>query len=371
MFRAGLIVNPLAGVGGPKALRGSDGPLAADAISKGATMLAADRAREAIRSLIDAYSERQTDPPQVLVCGGPMGEDVLTDSGCEAFRVVYLPDSPTTPQDTVESARIMKEQGADLILFAGGDGTARDVVKGVGPEFPVLGIPAGVKMYTGIFLYRPAQLGRAVMEMEINGLRTSQVNLLDFERQDKNEPSGLAKFGTVTVPLLDWVQTGKSESSSEEDELEGIGTYMREHLSADSYYVIGTGRTVKSILQGLGYDTPVLGVDLLQGDILKGRDLTDTELAGLLTGVDRNRIFFIVTPLGGNGFILGRGNQQISPLLLKGCPRENVIVVSTTSKVNKLGRLRVDTGDNSLDERLRGLTEVITGYGRRRVCVID
>lgn len=370
MIKVGLLVNPLAGVGGPKALRGSDGVLAADALAKGAKQLSLARAEEAIRSLIEICAEEQTELPSILTCAGAMGEEVLLKTSYRQYSVVYRPGKPTTPKDTVLSATAMKKEGACMILFTGGDGTARDVVAGVGSDFPVLGIPSGVKMFTGVFLWRPDQLGKAISQIIAQGLRTSKLELLDFREQGKGEPVGVAKFGTVTVPVLDSVQSGKSESASEEEELAGIGVYIREFLRDDCYYVMGTGRTAKSVLRVLGHETPVLGVDLLRGDKLVGKDLTDTELNDMLSGVGKDRIYIMVTPLGGNGFILGRGNQQISPELLTDIPRRNVVVVSTTEKLNRLNSLRVDTGDGPLNTRLRGLTEVITGYGRRRVCEV-
>lgn len=370
MIKVGLIVNPIAGVGGPKALRGSDGSLPAAALARGARMQSVERTEAAVRSLISACAEELTEIPSILTCAGAMGEEALISASYENFEVVYHPESPTTADDTVKAAKIMKQRGVELLLFTGGDGTARDIVSAVGSEFPVLGIPSGVKMFTGIFLYRPDYLGRAIVQIAANGMRTSQEYLLDFEERGKGEPIGVARFGKATVPVLESVQSAKSESTSDEEELEGIGAYLSESLRVDSYYVVGTGRTVKALMSQLGYNTPVLGVDLLKGNKLEGQDLTDSELNSLLSGVGKGRIFVIVTPLGGNGFIFGRGNQQISPELLKDIPRKNVVVVSTTAKVNRLERLRVDTGSGAVDSRLKGLTEVIIGYGRRRVCEI-
>ncbi len=367
MIRAGLIVNPVAGVGGPKGLRGSDGELAGRALRNGARQKSGQRAQQAMASLAEAMHDEGMELPEILTCGGAMGEDALKGAHYGNYTVVYNAPRNTTARDTVAAAGLIKERGADIIVFCGGDGTARDVVEGAGSDFPILGIPAGVKMYTGLFLGRPCELGRSMLEIMANGLKTKHVYLLDFAKTDGKEGTGVERYGDAAVPLLRSVQQAKSESPGPGEELEGISDYFLESISSEAYYVMSTGSTVKFILRKLGYNTPVLGVDIMKGRELVGMDVTDDMLDALLHNAAGHELFVVVTPLGGNGFIFGRGNQQISASFISSVGRERVIVVATTEKMNMLRTLRVDTGDPGLDSALRGPIEVLTGYATRRI----
>lgn len=367
-MEAGLIVNPVAGVGGPKGLKGSDGTLAGSALDKGAVLTSGHRACEAFDSLIAEAQDELLNLPDIMTCSGSMGEDALRLSGYRNFTIVYEVNDQTTGRDTTEAARVMKERGADIIVFSGGDGTARDVVRGVGEDFPVIGIPAGVKMYTGVFLNRPSDLGRAMLDILINGLRTTKVELLDFDRSSEDPSIGVGRYGRATIPVLQSIQAGKSEYPAEEEDLEGICSYLIEKMQNDTYYVMGTGSTVKAAVRMLGYVTPSLGVDIILGREMEASDVTDTDILSLLH--KGKRICVVVTPLGGNGFIFGRGNQQISPAFLSSIEREDLIILATREKINRLGVLRVDTGNAQLDSSLKGLVEVITGYASRKICEV-
>ena len=368
MLEAGLIVNPVAGVGGPKGLKGSDGSLAGSALEMGAVLISGQRTAEAFESLIREAQDELIQLPRIMTCSGKMGEDSLRQSGYRNFTIVYEAIEPTSDRDTTAAARIMKEKGADMIIFSGGDGTARDVVKGVGGGFPVIGIPAGVKMYTGIFLNRPSDLGRAVMDILNKGLGTTSVELLDFGQASDGPNMGVGRYGKATIPLLQSIQAGKSEYPTADEDLEGISSYLVENMENESYYVMGTGSTVKNTVRMLGYMTPVLGVDIFRGKRLVASDVTDADLLSLLH--EGRRLHVIVTPLGGNGFIFGRGNQQISKTFIASLKKEDLIIVASREKINRLGVIRVDTGNTLLDSSLKGPVEVITGYASRKICEI-
>lgn len=371
MIRAGLIVNPVAGVGGPKAHKGSDGSIAAAAMAEGAVPLAGSRTREAIISLIASVHEEGVELPEMVTCSGSMGEQELVAAGFPGFSVIYNAPSVTSASDTARAAALMKEHGMDIILFAGGDGTARDVARAVGEEFPILGIPAGVKMYTGAFLNMPSDLGRALIQLMTQGIRTMKIELLDFSSQPDAGSIGVEVYGKASIPVISCSQAGKSEHPSTQEELDGISSRVLEKMKSGAYFVMGTGNTVKAIMRRLGHSTPVLGVDLLIGTRLLASDVTDERLTELLSGVPDESIFIVVSPIGGNGFLFGRGNQQIPSSIIGKAAGGNIIVVSTTEKMNRLRKLRVDSGDTMLDLKLKGIVEVITGYTTLRVSEIE
>lgn len=366
----GFIVNPVAGLGGPPGLRGSDGGRASAALAAGSLPTAGRRAEAAVRSVMSSYAEEGIEPPEIITCGGEMGENVLRRCAYGRFRVVYSPDAQSRPEDTTKAASAMKVEGAAILIFAGGDGTARDIAAGAGEGMPVLGIPAGVKMYTGAFLYRPAELGNAMLELE-GGIVGRKTDILDFANAGTAMESGVAVYGSISVPALASVQPGKSEEMLPGDEIEGIAAYIVEHLLPDDYYIMGTGSTVKGVLRALGHSTHPMGVDLLKGRVLVAEDAGERELSEQLKGVPPERIHLVVTPLGGNGFILGRGNQQISPPLIERIPRRNITIVSTSGKLRRAGTLHVDTGSNPADRSLRGVAEVLTGYAYWKVCEVS
>lgn len=363
----GFIVNPLAGIGGPKALKGSDGRLAESAIRLGAKAAAPEKARIAVASLLDALRDEGIEEPHLLTCSGPMGEESLKKAGYVNYSIVYSPKEVTAPEDTTNAAREMMVGGADIVLFTGGDGTARDVVAATGMKLPVLGIPSGVKMYSGAFLNTPGELGPAMIEILTGGMKTARIELLDFDREPDGSEPAVAKYGQALTPVLSRVAGGKSEEPSVEEELEGISAYVIDSMISDCLYVMGTGSTVKFILRKLGYFTPVLGIDILINRKLVEKDVTDESLGRLLGGAEMKKVFLILTPLGGNGFILGRGNQQLTSSLVSSLPRENIIIIATKDKMNKLKELKVDTGDETVDRKLKGIVEVVTGYGLRMV----
>jgi len=359
MFRLGLIVNPLAGVGGSVGLKGSDGEATAlKALAMGAEPKANLRTQQALEPLAGLDIELITYP-------GEMGEESARIAGFEPRVIGTITPGHTTEEDTERAAREMAGQGVDLILFAGGDGTARNICHAIGDSTPVLGIPAGVKIHSGVYTVTPKAAGEVVAML----VRGELVTLADQEVRDIDEDAfrqGRVRakyYGELLVPeegrFLQHVKNGGREV--EELVLDDIAADFAENMQDNVRYIMGSGSTVQALMDHLGLENTLLGVDLIENGQLIGQDLTAQQLLDLTEGYDTR---LVITVIGGQGHIIGRGNQQLSAELLKRLGRENIIVVATKSKIKALeGRpLIVDSGDAELNHQLSGLIRIVTGY---------
>ncbi len=368
--RIGLIVNPVAGIGGPLALKGSDDPALVEAARRaGAQPAAPARALEALRVLA-----RGGAPPVLLAAPGAMGAEPAAAAGL-AYEVVGRARPATTAEDTRAAARAMADAGVDLLLFAGGDGTAVDVLAAVGDRVAVLGIPAGVKMHSAVFAITPrhaGELARAVADGRPRPLADAEVADID---EDALRAGSIAPrlHGFLRVPVAPaLVQGGKARSGPGEAAAQaGIAARVVEHLLvAPRLCLVGPGTTTAAILGAVGLTKTPLGVD-----VLRGRELVaaDADEAALLRLVGDGPATVVVTPVGGQGFLLGRGNQQLSPRVLRAAGLDGLVVVATEAKLAALrgAPLRVDTGDAALDRELAGFARVVTGYGRETVYRIE
>ncbi len=359
-FKLGLIVNPVAGLGGSVALKGSDGAdTAQKALALGAEPKANIRTRAALEVLLP-YRERVT----VYTASGEMGEQVAASLGFNV-DVVYECDTPTTPLDTERAAQALSKLGVDLILFAGGDGTARNICHAIEDTAPVLGIPAGCKIHSGVYAITPKAAGR-VVEMLINGelVSVADADVMDIDEDAFRQGTVRAKrYGEMQVPgELRYVQAVKN-GGKESDELvlADIAAYVVSEMDEEWQYIMGSGSTVAAIMEEMGLENTLLGVDLVDDQALVASDLT---AAQLLDYAEQKPTKLVITLIGGQGHIFGRGNQQLSPALIRKIGRENIILVATKSKLKALeGRpLIADTGDAALDDELSGYIKVITGY---------
>ncbi|WP_369185649.1 ATP-NAD kinase family protein [Streptomyces sp. Y1] len=365
--RIGLVVNPVAGLGGRVGLKGSDGAdVQRQARALGARAAAPARAELTIRQLIALAGE-----VDLLTAAGPMG----ADSAGPTARVVHRPagepaGEPTTAADTRAAVRAVVAAGARLLLFCGGDGTARDVLAALGPEpaVPVLGIPAGVKMHSAVFAVHP----RAAAEVAAAWARGTGVRLTAAEVVDRDEAAlragrvGARLYGRLTVPVLPArVQQRKTGSSGPAPAaLDGIAAELAERIGPGGLFVLGPGTTTHGVAAALGApDTALTGVDVLRlrrdGTArVELRDARADQLLALPTTP-----WIALSPIGGQGFLLGRGNQQLSPELLRAAGPERLLVLATEAKLAALaGRpLLLDTGDPALDDALSGHVRVITG----------
>ena len=354
--KIGFLINPVAGMGGAVGLKGTDG-LAKEARARGARPHAAERARACLRLL-----SRDAKILHFFTAGGEMGERALRECGLH-YEVVYKAPHESSSNDTKAACLAFLENGADLILFCGGDGTARDVASKT-DQVPILGIPAGVKMHSGVFAVSP----EAAAELTLGFLR-GELKARDTEIVDVDEDlyrSGVLQTRLYAIaktpyqPVL--VQDKKRiySSSSEEEFKDQIALFAGEFMRDGSAYIMGAGTTTARIAERLGVEKTLLGVDVVQNGLLILKDAAEKDLLDLLDRVKRVKI--IISPIGAQGFILGRGSQQISAAVLRKVGPENLIIVSTPHKLAELSRLLVDTGDPDLDRSLSGKRQVVTGY---------
>jgi len=360
-FRLGLIINPLAGIGGSVALKGSDGAETVKrAMALGAQPKAGSRALVALRVINNLQ-----DQLQLITYPGEMGESIAIDAGFSPQVIGHIEAGDTTPADTEEAALAMIEHGIDLLLFAGGDGTARNICNAVGDQVPVLGIPAGVKIHSGVYAVTPVAAGEMVRMLVQGGM----VSISEAEVRDIDEIAfrdGVVKakyYGELRVPVEGgFVQQVKSGGCEvEELVLQDIAAFVVEHMEEDVFYLMGSGTTVASVMEEMELDNTLLGVDVIKNQELIASDVTEQQILELIKNEPTK---IIVTIIGGQGHILGRGNQQLSPAVIRTVGKSNLIIVATKTKLSELeGRpLLVDSGDEALNQELRGFKEVITGY---------
>lgn len=368
MFKLGLVVNPYAGIGGALALKGSDGAQTrAKAMALGAEQKALLRAETALKVI-----EPLKGLIQVFTASGQMGADLAASLGFETRCVYTCPNTQTEAEDTEHTVKALMDVGVDVILFAGGDGTARNVCRIAGDGVPVLGIPAGCKIHSGVYAVTPQAAGRVIALM----VEGQIVTVHDAEVMDIDEDafrSGTVKaqkYGEMRVPeAVQYVQAVKvGGKESEELVLMDLAAHVIEDMEDDDLYVMGSGSTVAAIMQEIGLDNTLLGVDVIQDQALLASDITAEQLLATINQHKQDfpdaKVKLVITLIGGQGHIFGRGNQQLSPAVLRAIGKENIIIVATKTKLADLnGRpLIADTGDIQLDEALAGFIHVTTGY---------
>lgn len=358
-FRLGLIINPLAGLGGSVGLKGSDDQ-AEQALALGATPQAMQRTSTALNELLALRHKLE-----ILTVAGDMGEGVCQQLGFN-YRLVYSPAAyPTCGTDTEAAVKQLQANGADLILFAGGDGTARNICAAVGETTTVLGIPAGVKIHSGVYAISPQAAGKLVAKLVAGEMVSlSEAPVMDIDEQAFR--SGVVKarrFGEMRIPAqLRYIQSVKMGGrESEELVLADLAAYVAAQLEDDVRYVMGSGSTVAAVMAELGLENTLLGVDVIENGHLIAKDVTASTLLELVMGHSSK---LIITLIGGQGHVFGRGNQQLSPAVIRAIGRENIILIASKTKLQQLeGRpLLADTGDSELDKQLTGLIAVLTGY---------
>ena len=366
MRRIGAVVNPVAGMGGRVGLKGTDG-VVEEARERGAEPRAPDRAADALAALRERADARNREV-ELLTYGGEMGELEARESGFDPL-VVGDPEggetafdptddaTGTAAADTRAAVREFVEAGVDLLLFVGGDGTAVDVAETLSEldaDVPILGVPAGVKVYSAVFAVTPEAAGRVAVDFD--GTETREVNDIDEAAYRDGEVRAELK-ALAEVPVAEDLQSSKQVGGGT---VESLAAGFAADAEPGVTYVLGPGGTVGAIKSELGFDGSPLGVDVWrEGEVLV-RDASADEIRSNLG--DRNVV--VVSPIGGQGFVFGRGNDQISPEVVR---RSEVEVVASRRKLDDIGVLRVDTGDDEVDESLRGWRKVRVGRFERRM----
>jgi len=379
MFKLGLIINPVAGVGGSVALKGSDG-MTMHALALGAEPKANARAQTALKVLLP-YRDEIT----VYTVNNLMGEQAAKILGFQVNLVYQTDDENTQAEDTEQAVAALLAEKVDIILFAGGDGTARNIAKIVTEyasqskkeQIPVLGIPAGCKIHSGVYAITPIAAGRVVELMVTKQLVTLTTgDIMDIDESLFRQGIVKAKrFGEMQIPSeLRYVQAVKS-GGKESDELvlhdisEDVIDKMND--TDDSLFIIGSGSTTAFLMTELSLENTLLGVDLVQNNALIASDVTEEQIWQQLAQAKTNKrsVHLIITLIGGQGHLFGRGNQQLSPRIVRAIieqkgGKENITIIATKAKLIALENrpLISDTGDDKLDQNLSGFVPVTTGY---------
>ncbi len=368
-MKLGFLVNPIAGMGGKVGLKGTDGVFK-EAVEMGAKPIAPGRGIEFLEKSKELGISQKA---RLMTCPTIMGEEEVDSAGLDADILPMNIKAKTTAKDTKKAVKLMAKRKAELILFVGGDGTARDVLDALSSSrrTPVLGIPAGVKMYSGIFAINPANAAYTV-EAFLKG----EAQLVDFEIMDADETAirddrfNIRLYGFLKGPFLPMrIQGSKQVSPETLDEHENqvaVARFIVEEMEPHATYILGPGTTVKCVADLLGIEKTLLGVDIYR----RGSVIKDVNEETILKEVrDWQNTWIVVSPIGRQGILFGRGNQQISPEIIKLVGKEKILVLATKGKIRGIERgvLRVDTGDGEVDEMFKGYVRVATDYREWRL----
>lgn len=367
MKKVGLIVNPIAGMGGSVGLKGTDGDIYKKAIKLGATPVVPKRTSRFLSNI------KNKEDLFLLVAPGKMGENYVKKKDF-SYEVIGETKKETTAEDTKRIANQMIEKSIELLVFCGGDGTARDIYDAIGMKKPVVAIPSGVKMFSSVFALNPNAAAEIINKFLKEPLETLDKEVLDIDEESFRKDLLDSKlYGYLKIPKFqNLIQASKDSSkvgrTAEENKYE-IAQYLIENFKNDTLYLLGPGTTVKSITDQLSISKTLLGFDAIYNNKLIGNDLNENEIIALLKKYPNAEI--IVTPIGGQGFIFGRGNKQISPQILKMVGKKNIKIIATEEKMKGLKCLRVDTGDPEVDKIFKGFIKVITGYKQELVMEVE
>lgn len=356
--KIGLIVNPIAGMGGTVGLKGTDGEIYKEAIKMGATPVTPIRANELLSNI------KNKEKIFLLVAPGKMGADIVRGIDIN-FKIVGEIGKETTGEDTKSIARQMVSEGIDLLIFCGGDGTARDIYDSIGLEKPVVALPAGVKMFSSVFAINPRAAAELIDKFIEETIETQEKEVLDIDEDLVRQDILQAKlYGYLKVPkILSLIQSAKAGSGfgkTIEENKQEIAQFIIENMEDNILYLLGSGTTIKTITDNLKLPKTLLGIDALFNKQIVGEDINEKGILQLLKKF--SNIEIIISPIGGQGFIFGRGNKQLTPEILQKIGKNNIKIIATEEKMKTLDCLRVDTGDVNVDMMFRGFSKVITGY---------
>lgn len=364
MHKIGLIINPIAGMGGRVGLKGTDGQVK-KALELGAEPIAVIRAQEFIKHLSNLIQDKSK--LEFLVAKGIMGEEVIRGLWPNYQVIPVDIANETTAEDTKSVIKQFTALNIELLVFVGGDGTSIDIFNSIEGNIPILGVPSGVKMYGSVFGRTPQSTAIALLNF-LENKSVHEAEIMDIDEKAYREGILSAELkGIVLVPQSpENIQSSKQGSPSTLDEQasqEAIAEFViEEMIKTDDYVILGPGSTVRRICDQLNIPKTRLGVDILRNNKIFASDVNEEKI---LAVIENSQAKIIVTPLGHQGSLFGRGNQQISPKVIKKVGKENIIIVATKNKLLSFENnvIYVDTQDEEINKLLRGYIRVITSYG--------
>ena len=381
MARIGVLVNPDAGLGGKLGFKGSDGR-AEEARLSGAKDRAGPRINETMNYISKMIQSKKCLDFDLFICGGKMGFDWIQEIPFSNMKVIGDWQGKTSAEDTSLAVELLLDENVDLILYAGGDGTTRDIIEKLdlldSSELPLIGVPSGVKMYSGCFA-EDTQAAAEVLAAWINGeLGFSTTEVLDMDEDSYRLGEWkIDMFGQATTPASPlWIQGSKHQIQAigEDEVLESLSEHILELYLKDDYLIVwGAGGSLNKIAKLCGLSTTLLGIDITKGNELIGTDLSEKELISILEDYSDEKIVLLLSPMGGQGFLIGRGNLQLSPDVLRKIGIENIMGVATPAKLLSISRIRIDTSDISLDKEIREkkYIKMIQGYRTIKIVKIE
>jgi len=372
--KIGFLVNPIAGMGGRVGLKGTDG-VVEKAKSLGAKPVAPVKAEEMLSDFFKKYSDKH----EIIwyTSSGEMGENILKKIGFSDLKVVHNYKNQSFSEDTQKTCKRFLDEKVDLVVFCGGDGTARDVFNVIQDRVPLLGIPSGVKMHSGVFAVN-TEAGSCMLHEFLNETLTiGDVEIMDLDEERYRKGDWNIRLFGVAKGIVEptYIQVGKSvfESVSDEEVKNELYEHIEDEIddNPDVLFLFGSGGTIEYIAGKLGVENTLLGVDAVFNKKNIGRDLNEKQILKLLDKYSKVKV--ILSPIGAQGFILGRGNLQLSPDVVRKIGFENIIVISTPAKIKATPVIRVDTGDKELDNDFfdSEFMMVVIGYRLSRVVKIQ
>lgn len=354
----GFLVNPVAGMGGAVGLKGTDGPLLDEALKRGAKPVAPFRAVRFL-SRLGGLSQHGI---HLVLADGVMGCNYISAVGFKNYTCLDIPTSDrTTRQDTVEVVNRLIQLGVEVIVFVGGDGTARDLLEASRGSIPILGVPSGVKVYSSVFAVSPEAAAEILLDYCRGEGSIDTGEVIDVNEEEiQRDILTTRLYGRTQTISAEGLRVQTKESGGSED-IEGIAKHFIEEVYRPGVlYIVGPGSTTKLIASRLGISKTLLGFDAVYDGKLIGKDLTAEDIRNLISRF--KEVYVVLSIIGGQGYLIGRGNQQLTPGILRLLGKERILVVSSRSKVSKLRYLLIDSGDSEVDRMLSGYYRVITGY---------
>ena len=372
-MRVGIIVNPDAGLGGRLGFKGSDGR-AAEAREAGAQDRAGPRMTQCMikfDELLKSSLNRSNIKPEIYTWEGRMGGDWLTNL---EYHSIGKTPHPTTAKNTSDLVQQLTTNEVEVILYAGGDGTTRDIVNALGDKkIPLIGVPGGVKMHSGCFATTPNAAAEVLFSFAIGDLMASITEVMDLDEEIYLTGEWKVRmYGEALTPASPrFIQGAKQqvERASEDEIIEGLATHIGDLIETDPDLMVvwGSGGTLRTIGEILDKDLTLLGIDIQHKDKIHA-DLNEKQLIEILQQHSGNKIL-LLSPMGGQGFLIGRGNLQLSPTVIRLIGISSILGVATPAKLTGLSNVRIDTGDSELDQELRErkFVKMLQGYRTTRV----